>query len=351
MPRDCIDVSVIIPTRNRVKELRRCLLSLEQQTLDRERFEVVVVDDGSDPECRDSYKHLAKDAFRVRVFLQKHNGPASARNLGASASRGRFLAFTDDDCMPDPEWLERAIYWLTRNEAWAGLEGAVEPVIVDDSHPLLGKRTANLNGGVFATANMFYRKEVFFAVGGFDSGFRYPFREDTELAFRIRQRGQIGFCRDVVVRHPVSPYVPWARALRARYLRSDVHLLRVYPSYFSRRGISRERDVFSGAFIVIFRNERERDSIRKHPSLLPQFLVSVGLEKAVIAAVFLASVLFRSSRGHDTVSRDPFVPPRTHAEASRNSRALEGTFEDQSLTTTRSEAGSETDSGDQHAEG
>ncbi len=285
------NISVIVPTRNRIKQLRRCLDCLEQQTVGMERFDVVVVDDGSNSKSSDSYKHLTSGDLRLRVLHQQHAGPASARNRGASASRGRLLAFTDDDCMPDPRWLERAVFWLSQNADWVGLEGAVEPLILDDSHPFLGERVVNLDGGVFATANMFYRREPFLDAGGFDPGFRYPLREDTEFASRIGRRGEIGFRRDVVVRHPVSAYLPWGRALRARYLVGDVHMFRVNPSFFEHRGISRESDVFRAALVTIFRNERERETIHDHPSLLPHFLISVGLEKVAVVAVFLGFAL------------------------------------------------------------
>ena len=98
--------SVVIPTYNRPSQLRECLEALADQDYPRTAFEVIVVDDGSTESLRG-----IDDLFRAKlplVFLRQQNaGPASARNTGAQHAKGRYIAFTDDDCVPARDWLRR----------------------------------------------------------------------------------------------------------------------------------------------------------------------------------------------------------------------------------------------------
>src|SRR3954454_22223637 len=96
--------SVIVPTRDRLRPLERCLAALGQQSY--EPIEVLVVDDGS----RSSGLAALVAAYDARLIPGPRRGPAAARNAGAHAARGAFLCFTDDDCEPESEWVE----WLVR---------------------------------------------------------------------------------------------------------------------------------------------------------------------------------------------------------------------------------------------
>ena len=96
--------SVIVPTWNRPVELATCLRALVSLDYPADRYEVVVVDDGSDPPVEPP-RDLARPGLRVRVLAQPNRGPSAARNEGARAAEGEMLAFTDDDCAPDPGWL------------------------------------------------------------------------------------------------------------------------------------------------------------------------------------------------------------------------------------------------------
>src|SRR5688500_18557195 len=102
--RSAYDISVVIPTRDRPEALRRCRAALAGQPVSRERFEVIVVNDGglrSLHECMTPFR----DRLELRLFEPPHGGPARARNVGAEHARGPVLAFTDDDCEPQPDWL------------------------------------------------------------------------------------------------------------------------------------------------------------------------------------------------------------------------------------------------------
>ena len=97
-------VSVIIPTRNRPAELRACLEALEQQNFPLERFEVVVVDDGSSAPPISLIESFG-GRIRASLVAQANAGPAAARNAGARRAAGEIVAFTDDDCRPERDWV------------------------------------------------------------------------------------------------------------------------------------------------------------------------------------------------------------------------------------------------------
>ena len=96
--------SIVIASYRRPGPLAACLQSLAQLDYPRDRFEAVVVDDGSQPSLAPVVE-AARGPLEVRFLRQKNAGPATARNTGAAQARGRFLAFTDDDCAPSPDWL------------------------------------------------------------------------------------------------------------------------------------------------------------------------------------------------------------------------------------------------------
>jgi GT2 family glycosyltransferase len=199
--------SVVIPTRGRPGPLRRCLESLGRLDFPGDRFEVIVVDDGGGVDDR-----LVESAGpRVTVIRQEHAGPAAARNRGAAAAAGAYLAFLDDDCVVTPGWL-------------AGLARAM------DEHPgsAVGGRVVNgLPGNLFSTAtetmidhvsrafaaerpeqrfvtsnNIAVPRDDFLRVGGFDEHFRLAAAEDRDFCARWLASGRdIVVADDAVVEH------------------------------------------------------------------------------------------------------------------------------------------------------
>ena len=106
-------ISVIIPTFDRPAELTTCVDALVAQTLPTDQFEIIIVDDGSCVPV-DAAKLLDScssfpEGLSLRVIRQENRGPSVARNRGAQEARGKFLAFTDDDCIPAQDWLERIV--------------------------------------------------------------------------------------------------------------------------------------------------------------------------------------------------------------------------------------------------
>src|SRR3989338_4706423 len=100
-----MDISVIIPTYNRKRVLKRCLDSLSKQAYN--SYEIVVADDGSADGTEEMVKSLKNKKI---IYLKQQNlGCAAARNLGAKNSNGRIVALTDDDCILDKNWLKEII--------------------------------------------------------------------------------------------------------------------------------------------------------------------------------------------------------------------------------------------------
>src|SRR5262245_53142880 len=98
-------ISVVVPTYNRAASLRRLLNALEGQTYPVERFEVVVVDDGSTDGTREAVRRMHM-SFTLRLVEQAHGGPSAARNRGVQAAIGELIVFVDDDVVPAPDLLD-----------------------------------------------------------------------------------------------------------------------------------------------------------------------------------------------------------------------------------------------------
>lgn len=206
-------VSVVMPTFRRPDLLARCLEALAAQTLDHASFEVLVCDDADQPEIGSLVNGFAARtgiAFRYLPVRGRH-GPAAARNLGWRAAKAPVIAFTDDDTVPDPKWLELGLASLPNTVA-AGQGRIVVPVpAVPTDYEL---NTSHLGHAEFATANAFVRRPALEAVGGFDERFAAAWREDSDLQFSLLEHGyDVVQLLSAVVIHPVRP-AGWGVSLR-----------------------------------------------------------------------------------------------------------------------------------------
>ncbi|MFH1722450.1 MAG: glycosyltransferase [Candidatus Altiarchaeota archaeon] len=189
-----IKASVVIATRNRCEKLQECLQSLEEQSLSKNDFEIIVIDDGS----KDSTKIFleewsGEDNKRHRYFIQKHSGVATARNKGINASKGEFICITDDDCVPDERWLEELLKGYT-DEKIGGVGGKIICAPPETIVEKYSEDAGLINQQKFidyfiVTANASYKKNVLIQVGGFDE--ELISHVDTDLGIRIRLAGYI----------------------------------------------------------------------------------------------------------------------------------------------------------------
>lgn len=190
-------VSVVIPTRGRPRQLRGCLEALAAQTLPRDDFEVIVVDDGSPEPCADPRDDFA-GRLNVRLVRQEHAGPAAARNRGVAQATGTLVAFTDDDCLPAADWLEMLV---------AGERGRPGAIVggstVNGLRDMMFSETSQWivdmiyehfnrdrdNAYFFTSNNMLCNRERYLALGGFDVRFPWAAAEDRDFCDRWRSAG------------------------------------------------------------------------------------------------------------------------------------------------------------------
>ena len=231
-----IRVSVIVPTYRRPDRLDRCLAALMAQRLDPASFEVLVVDDAPDEATRRRVEARAAASpapVRYLAVVGPH-GPAAARNLGWRRAAGAVVAFTDDDCVPDPGWLAAGLAALADAEVVAATGRVIVPLREAPTDYELD--AAGLEGAEFVTANLFCRRSALEAVGGFDERFTDAWREDSDLHFALLRRpGRIAPASDAVVVHPVRP-APWGVSLRQqRKARFEALLYKKHPALYRRR--------------------------------------------------------------------------------------------------------------------
>jgi HAD superfamily hydrolase (TIGR01662 family) len=147
----------------------------------------------------------------VRVVRNGGGGPARARNLGWRTAGTEWIAFLDDDVVPDPDWYERLEQDLDDLPAdVAGSQGRVRVPLPEDRRPTDWERgTAGLAASSWITADLAYSRATLAAVGGFDERFPRAFREDSDLALRVMDTGARLVRGQRWITHPVRPADRW----------------------------------------------------------------------------------------------------------------------------------------------
>lgn len=125
-------ISVIIPTYDREGLLEKCMDSLFNQTIPKKDYEILIINDGGNEKTRNLIKNLRKKYKNLGYFEQNHKGPAAARNLGIKKSKGRIIAFTDDDCIVEKDWLKNIIRAHEKYVLYAGIGGRTFNILKDD---------------------------------------------------------------------------------------------------------------------------------------------------------------------------------------------------------------------------
>jgi len=207
-------ISVVIPTYCRPLLLMECLKSLAKQKFERDDFEVIVISDGPDHLTKQlvvSWKHTGLLDI-VYVPLATKRGPAAARNMGWKLAAGTLVAFTDDDTLPDPLWLQ-TIWDAYQQEELIAYSGRVI-VPVPEKPTDYEWNIAQLERARFITANCVCTWKALELIQGFDERFELAWREDSDLEFRLLQEQiPIRHLHDAIVVHPVRE-ASWGVSLR-----------------------------------------------------------------------------------------------------------------------------------------
>jgi GT2 family glycosyltransferase len=245
--------SIVVPTRDRPEQLLWGLEAFAALRYPREEFEVIVVNDGG---AMPPERMLAPLAERIQLTLltQENTGPGRARNLGAQRARGEYLAFTDDDCAPTPDWLT-ALDQAFRHAPEALVGGrtinVVEGHLCSEASQLLIEYlygyyngTVDRGANFFASNNLALSASAFRALHGFAPSFGLAAGEDRDLCARWRLAGgRFQYAPNAVVRHAhVLTLATFARQhfgygrgaykFRVHHTRREVKRVRIEPFAF-----------------------------------------------------------------------------------------------------------------------
>ena len=252
---DAPEVSVVVPTFNRATSLRDTLDALEAQTLDHSRYEVIVVDDCSADDTGRVVAELASrdSSFDLRYVRHDTNRmKATACNTGIRQARGEFVAFTDDDIRPVPQWLEahlRRHRSETRElsvtglvlypESWEGSSNWVR--FANDNYRKslrIHERGEPLPPNRFAGGNSSLRRETLLRVGGFDEGSLRS--EDITMGCQLVEAGVTLVCEPQALAYHYAEVILSIDRTLSSFRRSyefDMGSLHArYPWYFERYG-------------------------------------------------------------------------------------------------------------------
>ena len=233
-------ISVVVPTYKRPDPLERCLKALLTQNLAPAAYEVIVVDgaawDTTEKQVNNWADEARKTGHTIRyVSLPDVNSNLTvARNYGWRVAYSHIVAFTDDDCIPEMNWLQSGLH------AFTGTIAAVSGRIV---MPLPPKPTDyeydafQITKTRFTTANCFYRRALLAQVGGFDERFATVWQEGNDLYLtQLQQDIACTYVPDVVVMRPVMGTTPpWGVSLtRQRKEAFDALLYKKHPVLYGK---------------------------------------------------------------------------------------------------------------------
>ena len=234
-----IDYSVIVPVYNGAETIVRCLNALVRQSIASERYEIIVVDDGSNDATSDNILRWQQQVEPLHfTLIQKENGgAASARNHGAEIAKAPLLFFTDSDCAPTAKWIQTLAAPFADTEV-VGVKGSY----LTDQTELMAKfvqseyedrydrmgRHAQID--FIDTYSAAYRRNIFHENNGFDTSF--AFNEDQEFSFRLSEKGyRLLFVPEAQVyhyhNHSVGQY--WRRKFNTGFWKSLI--TRAYPQH------------------------------------------------------------------------------------------------------------------------
>jgi len=214
MTKDRPTFSIIVPAHNRPDRLAKCLNALTSLSYPSDCFEVIVVDDGSTLPLEPVVAPFAVSS-NIILLRQPNAGPATARNFGATKAKGAFLAFTDDDCAPFPDWLDVLANQFAKTPDLM-IGGQTVNALKENRCSMASQylisylyeyyqKDARRDHFFFTSNNLALPAELFRVIKGFDTSFRIAAAEDRELCSRWRSHGfKMTYVPDAIVHHSHS---------------------------------------------------------------------------------------------------------------------------------------------------
>lgn len=301
-----ICVSVIIPAYNASATIGKTLEALSKQNCS-QAFEVIVVDDGSS----DNTESIVRSFTSVLYVRQANAGPASARNHGAQLAQGEILAFTDSDCIPHEDWVSKLMEGFVAQQVGVvsgsyGIANSVSCLARCVYKEIIWRHNVLMPDypNAFGSYNFCVRKNVFDAVGGFNTAYRRASGEDNDLSYKIIRLGsRIYFQRKALVDH----YHP---SLLVKYLKEQfrhgfwrVKMYRDHPQMMGGDGYTFWKDIVEmplvaffllGTLLSAFNGVRliDVEFIILFPFLLFEILCAWIMTRCFFEGIFFGFVLF-----------------------------------------------------------
>lgn len=202
-------ISVIIPHKNDSDRLQLCIEALSRQTYPKELYEIIVIDNGSDKNHLDKINSLQRSS-QINFLSEFKKGSYAARNRGLLEARGSYIAFTDSDCIPHLDWIEKGMNNITESEDYGFISGKINMFFKIEDSPntfelydhlfyLDQESYIKMNFGV--TANLFTSRNIIDKAGLFNDNLVTG--GDVEWCRRVYKKGfKIKYCHDVLIKHP-----------------------------------------------------------------------------------------------------------------------------------------------------
>ena len=244
-----IKISVIVPTYNRLALLRKQLSALLNQTIPLEEYEVLIVNDGSSDGTEEYLDEVRNRHSNLYVFHNQNGGPARARNTALGAANGSIIAFTDDDCEVDKDWLATIDHEF--KEGIVGLQGLTY-TDREEVTPLTHQIDNETGHNSIPTCNAAYMRDLLYEIGGFDETFPYPHNEDADVGWQMQEHGDVKFCPTMKVYHPPRKDRFKKVAKRMNILDSEFTLYQKNPTLYKKyRDKNPLRHIYFQVFIKV----------------------------------------------------------------------------------------------------
>jgi len=212
------DITVTLSVCRSEKKIGACIKSILAQTIN--EFEVLVVEDppfDRTDKIVASFQDKRISHFKNRVKL----GLSGSRNKGLELAKGKYIFFTDDDCVVAPNWIEQGLIFIQEKDC-VGVEGKTYYVSEKYAPTMSDNVVENKTGGQYPTCNIVYKKSALNNIGGFDD--RFTYMEDRDLALRAKTLGRISFNPNMIVYHQKKTFTPREFVQTAKEARNRVLL-------------------------------------------------------------------------------------------------------------------------------